>query len=205
MSRVITCSICVILTLAAIVLAVGCSKKGADAAALIDAAYSGDVATCERLVKSGVPVDATDSDGVTALDWAVFYCKVDVVRKLIELGADVSHVDQRGGYTPLMYTATTLRGRFMQGTQEQRNEIARLLIQHGADVNHAIGDGHEIGDGQTALHFAAFDKNTGLVRMLLAAGANRNVKSNQGYTPLDLAKIPNHLPNDDVITALEGP
>jgi ankyrin repeat protein len=165
------------------------------------AALNGNVAECERLVRSGVPIDALDGEGDTALDWAVYSPKIDVVRKLIELGADVNHADH-GGFTPLMYTAATLRGRFLQGTQEERNEIAGILIQHSADVNHATG---AMGDGQTTLHFAAKDKNADLVRMLLAAGANRNAKSNQGYTPLDLAKFPDCAPNKEVITALEGP
>jgi ankyrin repeat protein len=167
------------------------------------AACDGNVAECERLVKAGVPVDSTDDEGVTALDWAVFCCKPDTVRKLIELGADVNHIDRRGAFTPLMYTATTLRGHNLRGTQEERNQIARLLIEHGADVNHAMGDGRTIGSGETTLHFAAVDKNAGLVRMLLAAGANPNVKSNQGYTPLDVARFPDYAPNDAVIAELK--
>jgi hypothetical protein len=72
-------------------------------------------------------------------------------------------------------------------------------------VNHAMGDGSAIGDVQTTLHFAAEDKNAGLVRILLAAGAKRDVKSNQGYTPLDVAKFPDYAPNDEVISELEKP
>jgi ankyrin repeat protein len=169
------------------------------------AASDGDVAKCERLVKGGVPVDATDDDGDTALDWAVFYCKIDVVRKLVELGADVNHADRRGSFTPLMYTATKLRGHLLRGTQEERNEIARILIQHGADVNHAMGYGNTSGDRQTTLHFAAVAKNAGLVRMLLAAGANRDAKDTHGWRPLDMARFPDYAPNQEVISALEGP
>jgi ankyrin repeat protein len=167
------------------------------------AACDGDVQRCEELVKEGSSVDLADDEGNTALDWAVSYCKADVVRKLIELGADVNHANKRG-YTPLMYTAATLRGRELRGTREERNEIARRLIEHGADVNHATGDGHVIGDGQTALHFAVKDKKAELIRMLIAAGANPNARSNQGYTPLEIAKFPDYAPNDAVIAALEG-
>lgn len=162
------------------------------------AALDGNAAECERLVRGGLPVDATDDDGVTPLAWAVFYCKTDVVRKLIELGTDVNHIDHRGGFTPLMYTAATLRGHDFRGTQEDRSEIARLLIQRGADVNHAMGD------GQTTLHLAAKHRNASLVRVLLAAGANRNAKEMpNGWTPLDIAKFPDYAPNDAVIEALQ--
>jgi ankyrin repeat protein len=78
-----------------IVLVVGCSKPRA-ADPLINEAREGNAQECEQFVKSGLPVDMTDDDGDTALDWAVFSCKPDVVRKLIELGANVNHVDVYG-------------------------------------------------------------------------------------------------------------
>ena len=57
----------------------------------------------------------------------------------------------------------------------------------------------------TALHFAAMDKNAALVRMLLAAGADRNAKEMpNGWTPLEVAKFPHYAPNEEVIRALEG-
>ena len=90
------------------------------------AACDGNVAECLRLVKGGLPVDATDDQGDTALNWAIYYRKLDVVRKLIELGADVNHANQRGGFTPLLYTATPFRGRSVSGTQKERNEIAQI-------------------------------------------------------------------------------
>lgn len=192
--------VAVMLMTALAFVAARCSKAGA-AGPLIDAASDGNVREIEQLVKGGVPVDATDGQGDTALDWAVYYCKVDAMRKLIELGANVNHAD-KWNFTPLLYTATTLRGRFLRGTQDQRNEIARMLIQHGADVNHRSGNAR--GNGQTTLHFAVKDRNAALVRMLLAAGANRNAKDASGWTPLDMAKFPDYAPNEEVIRALEG-
>lgn len=195
MASIIVGLIAVVLTCASWAFnAWGRSKLGP----LQHAACDGNAAECERLVKHGLPVDTIDSEGVPALSWAVYYCKIGVVQKLIELGADVNHVDP-GGYTPLMYTAASLRGIGLLGTQKQRNAIAKLLIKHGANVNAAM-DG-----GQTTLHFAAADRNVDLVRMLIAAGAKRNVKSNQGYTPLDVARFPDYAPNDAVIRALEAP
>lgn len=200
MTAFVRCSAGVMLTTALVLFAAGCSREGA-AGPLIDAACDGNVARCEQLVKRGFPVDATDSEGDTALDWAIYYCNVDVVRKLVELGANVNHAD-KWNFTPLVYTATTLRGHRLRGTQDERNEIARMLIQNGANVNHRTGTAR--GDGQTTLHFAATDRNAGLVRLLLDAGANRNAKDASGWTPLDVARFPDYAPNDEVIRALEG-
>ncbi len=61
-------------------------------------------------------------------------------------------------------------------------DAVRALLQGGADVNTALGD------GMTALHYAALKNDAELARMLLVAGAN--VKSTTrlgGYTPLLLA------------------
>jgi len=76
-----------------------------------------------------------------------------------------------------------------------RDKIAQFLIQHGADVNR-VGE-----NGNTALHFAIGDRNPELVRILLAAGADKNAKDAQGYTPIFLAKSWGY---ENVVDALEG-
>jgi ankyrin repeat protein len=196
MTPIVRCAAWVMLATSAAVLAAGCSKEMTPSEGMIRAACAGDAAAIERLVNSGIPVDVTDDQNNTALIWAVHCCKVNVVQKLIELGADVNHVNERG-FTPLIYTATPLRGQNLRGTQAERNEIARLLIEHGADVNRVVEGGN------TALHFAVDDKNLGLVQMLLVAGADRHAKTRQGHTPLDVAKFPVLAPNSQVIKALE--
>jgi ankyrin repeat protein len=165
---------------------------------LQQAAYDGDADTCERLIKSGAAVDATDKYGVTALGFAVYQQRLAVARKLIDLGADVNHVDDEGR-TPLIYTARAPfgKGAYGQSTMAARNEIAKLLLAHGADVNHA--EQH----GDTALHWAVSDRNPELIRQLLAAGADVNAKTSEGYTPMDIAKFPVYAPNDAVIAALK--
>ena len=44
--------------------------------------------------------------------------------------------------------------------------MVRTLLDGGADVNHAMGD------GTTALHWAAYRTDVDLARMLIQAGAN---------------------------------
>jgi len=61
-------------------------------------------------------------------------------------------------------------------------DTVRTLLQGGADVNTALGD------GMTALHYAATKNDAELAKMLLVAGANvRATTRLGGYTPLLLA------------------
>jgi uncharacterized protein len=61
-------------------------------------------------------------------------------------------------------------------------EAVRTLLQSGADVNTALGD------GMTALHYAALKNDAELATMLLVAGANVKATTRLGgYTPMLLA------------------
>ena len=61
-------------------------------------------------------------------------------------------------------------------------ETVRALLKDGADVNEAMGD------GMTALHWAAKKGNVELAQMLLYAGANVNAMTRLGnYTPIIMA------------------
>ena len=60
--------------------------------------------------------------------------------------------------------------------------ILRLLIEHGAELDAADGDGN------TALNFAARDDQLQLARILLEAGADPNARTERGYTVLCFAR-----------------
>ncbi len=61
-------------------------------------------------------------------------------------------------------------------------QLVRALISGGADVNAAQGD------GMTALHWAAFNRNATLARLLLEVGAGVEAGTRIGnYTPLHVA------------------
>lgn len=61
------------------------------------------------------------------------------------------------------------------------SEIAKLLIEKGADLN------KQDKNGVTALITAVFLKNSALVQQLLAKGADLNARSRNGKTAFDYA------------------
>ncbi len=61
-------------------------------------------------------------------------------------------------------------------------EVARLLLERGADVN--AKNKH----GFTPLHFAAGIGHTDVAKLLLEHGADVNAKDEHGRTPADIAR-----------------
>jgi ankyrin repeat protein len=118
-------------------------------------------------------------DGFTALHLAVFFGHRDLVKHLLDLGADPRLAARNktfaSGVSPLQSAVT--RGSV---------ELAKLLLDRGADVNARDAD-----DG-SPLFTAAFNGNLALVELLLARGARADVRHKSGQTPLGIAREKNH-------------
>lgn len=133
------------------------------------AAQSGDVEAIARLVAAGAKVNAQDEHGNTPLKYASCEPVPAAVRKLIELGADVNLGDDRG-FTPL-------HGAAAHGFYAEAVEMAEALLARGADVN---ARSRELG-------FVPLHEATGgdVIRLLIARGADPNVRNDAGLTPLE--------------------
>jgi hypothetical protein len=94
-------------------------------------------------------------------------------RRSIGAGADLNAGDPVGGSTPLIVAATF-----------GRTDVARALIDTGADVN------RQNNEGSTALLTAALFCRTEIVEALLAAGADKTIRNNAGSTPLQVVTVP---------------
>lgn len=123
---------------------------------LILAATYGQRDIAEWLLNNHADIEAGDSNGATALDWASGRSHENVVALLLERGAKVNAKTEDD--------FTALESASMSGDKE----VVELLLDHGADVN-ARGD-----EGMTPLLRAACTKSTDVVELLLAHGADVN-------------------------------
>lgn len=90
---------------------------------LFAAARSGDVDAVAAQLDAGVAVDAIDKYGATALAMAAGEGHIEVLRLLLDRGADVDHAEDFYGARPLDL-ALFFRGEL---------EAAKLLLEHGAE------------------------------------------------------------------------
>lgn len=139
--------------------------------ALIAATCSGHVNIVQSLLADPtINVNATDSDGRTALSWAALLNKIRIVKTLCTIpGIDINHCADNGdGDTALMLAASS----------DNREVVRQLLITPGCDVNFASSDGF------TALMSASVNGNGEVVRQLLEAGADMSLINESGETAL---------------------
>jgi ankyrin repeat protein len=165
----------------------------AGAAGLVDAVKSGDRAAALALLQQKVNVNTPESDGTTALHWAVQRDDADLVDRLIKAGANVNAKNDYGS-TPMSEAAingnVAILDRLLKTGADVESpnadgqtalmvvarttnvDAAKLLLSRGANVN-AVEKWRE----QTALMWAAAESQPAMVKLLVAAGADVNARS----------------------------
>lgn len=158
------------------------AKEGSGTTALMKAADKGiHVEIFKLLITAKAAINTRDQYGRTALIHAARNgADPEVVRLLIAAKANLNvaekHLEQ-GGHQAQAYGRTAL----MWAADERNLEIARLLIEAGANVD------LKSGNGSTVLHGTAYVGCTEIAALLIAAKAKINVKNDVGETPLMLA------------------
>eukprot|EP00912_Choanoflagellata_sp_UC4_P001747 UC4_evm1s1119 len=79
-----------------------------------------------------------------------------------------------------------LREAACAGDKDTVEKTLKEVIGSGGDAHQAVNDKHKM-NGWTPLHWAAKRDHSGVVKSLLAYGADPNIKNNAGQTPGDIA------------------
>lgn len=154
------------------------------------AAIRADVTLIKALMKvDGANVDVADSTGWTPLMYAIDERSKESVRALLEAGADAVRLNKEG-YAPL-HLACWIPGD--KNNPDGAPEIVAALLDAGkANIE------TKTQKGNTPLVYAAAYGRIGVVRLLLERGANTNVKSESGLTPLVVSSQPADMARDDI-------
>ncbi|XP_062044998.1 ankyrin repeat and KH domain-containing protein 1 isoform X7 [Lepus europaeus] len=134
---------------------------------LMEAASAGHVEVARILLDHGAGINTHSNEfKESALTLACYKGHLDMVRFLLEAGADQEHK------TDEMHTA------LMEACMDGHVEVARLLLDSGAQVN-MPADSFE-----SPLTLAACGGHVELAALLIERGANLEEVNDEGYTPL---------------------
>ena len=132
------------------------------------------IASCKSKDDSSQKAGSSDSSQVDVktpsvdIHTAVITENLEALKQHIAAGTNINEKDPFGGSSPLI--SASVFG---------KPEMARFLIDAGADIN------FQNNDGSTALHTAAFFCRPEIVKMLLDKGADKTIKNKYGATPYD--------------------
>ncbi|HIX19567.1 MAG TPA: ankyrin repeat domain-containing protein [Candidatus Akkermansia intestinigallinarum] len=165
----------------------------------------GDVSDLEHLLNAGLDVNATDESGTSLLLAATLLNRDDMVRCLLEHGADI-HQEKDPCVTPLIAAAITGNVNVMDVlladprsdiNESAGNGFTPLIIASGTGAISSVQVLSALGadpdkcdaDGTSPLQ-AAFESDAytpEIVRCLLEHGADPNLANKRGLTPLHKA------------------
>jgi len=165
-----------------------CFVGAAHAASLPDVVEAGSRAAALELIAAGGDVNERSADGTTALHWAAHHGDLELVAELLERGADPTRANDYGataisvaaveGDAPIIEAlldagadvdSTNAEGQtvLMVVARTGHVDTARLLLERGARVNATEQWGE-----QSALMWAAAQRQPEMIRVLLEHGAN---------------------------------
>jgi len=173
---------------------------------------SNDKAALKQLLNEGLDVNQRDEEGDTMLVFTLANNdNLEMAKILLEAGADVNAPSQRDGITPLL-VATTMANEIqkqtikiygspdsinqskivgdnlienIQSQMEYAEDIAKLLIEYGVDVD------RETPYGTPLMNACTNEWNKSIIEILLKAGADVNKRDRNGRTALFYASAYN--------------
>lgn len=173
--------------------------------ALLLAARQGSTAGVRALVYAGAAIDKPQADGITPLIMAIFNGHYDVAAALLDMGADPGRGDL-ANRTPLFMAADmhSLEWLFSRPTPRPSGsmdslDLVKLLLAYGVDPNPRLtrrpapigiggsGVNASLTIGSTPLMKTATTSDLALMKILLDAGADPNMTTEDHTTPFMMA------------------
>jgi uncharacterized protein len=132
---------------------------------LMIGAWEGDIAMMELFLNRGADINRANAEGEQALMHAAWQGHLEAVRWLLARGAQLNRIDRE--WSALHYAVFA-----------GREDVARLLMEQGADVNARSTN------GSTVLMMAAREGHESLAHTLLARGADVSLRNDAGDTAM---------------------
>ncbi len=147
------------------------------------------IAIAELLIEKGADIEAKDDDGINALVYASTYNDEEMVKFLLEKGADANTVCEiENEHTDIASTP------LMNAAYRGNTNIINMLLENGANINYTTDF------GMTALIMAASFNQFEAAKILLENNADTSMTDEYGRTALDLAKSEDY---EDIVALLE--
>ena len=144
---------------------------------LLQAASSGNISDVQIYVRRDpASVQRPAENGMLPIHLAAMHGRGEVIRILLEAGADVDTPQAQTGGKPLQYAAA-----------EGHLEAARILLDAGADVDSTDNL------GRTPLMWAASQGHEPVIEELLERGADVNRQTGTGWTARRYAEQEGHV------------
>jgi len=189
---------------------------------LLYAAREGSTGIVGQLLDAGAEIDAVEANGITPLLMAISNQRFDTARLLIERGANLDTQDWYGR-SPL-WSAVNVRNLYIHNQTFEHNvdrdaalAIIQSLLEHGVDLNPRTTESPPVRNellsatgtlewvdftGQTPFLTAALAGDLTVMHLLLDHGADPNIATIHGTTPLMAAAGVNWVVSQ---TFTEGP
>ena len=138
---------------------------------------------CKSILNSGIDVNSKTLQGVPLLCVATRNDSKEMLELLLKKGADINEVSEDRGYSPVM-----------DAVWRKNYDIAKLLIDRGADMSTMSSD------GQSILVLAVGNGNSKIVKLLLDSGADPDVKDSMGMSARGYASL---FKNEELMKHME--